>query len=165
MADKNAYTCVESLEDTKNEAGAIQYGPYKNVRSWPLMEKFYTELKAKPALNTDKPAIAAIEVFLSNAHELYKVKCNVCNGWGHSAKFCTTWPRVKTAAGANKHVQSWLKSASSRVYKDVKPAPYQQPDILGCLAQLPYELPEGFLEKAKKGSKRNAKTLRKTEFV
>ena len=35
------------------------------------------------------------------------------------------------------------------------------PDVLGCLAQLPYELPEGFVEKAKKGTRRAAKALAK----
>lgn len=100
LANDAAYTRVEALE---------RNGAHWDLRSWPLMEKFYRELQAKPIMKTDETGQAAIKVFLSNVGELFKVKCNVCHGWGHSTKYCPTWPRLKKAGGAHKHVQGWLK--------------------------------------------------------
>ena len=160
MAKNNAFIKVPEFE---GENGAP--GPFAQMRSWPIVQKFYTELRGKPIHKNDEVGRAATKVFLSNAFELFKIKCNTCNGFGHSAKFCTTWPRLKTAGGVNKHVQGWLKKAKDRCYKDIKPDGIGDPDILGCLANLPYDLPEGFVEKAKKGSKRKGKTLMKHEFV
>lgn len=156
IAEQNAFVRVASLEDN---------GPRENLKSWPLICKFYRELQAKPVPSDNKPVPLAVELFLSNATELFKVQCNGCNGWGHTIKYCPTWPRVRKAAGPNKDVQGWLSQAAFRVYKDVKPGLVGgPPDILGVLSQLPYQLPEGFLEKGQ-GAKRKGKAVGKNGYV
>ena len=114
--------------------------------AWPLMQAFHTEIMGNPASKESHGVKAALDHFLAEAGELYKVQCRVCSGYGHSKDYCTTQPRLKLALGPNPTVNSWLNRAQERTYANVRPGVEKAPPML----HLPYKLPKGFMAGPKK---------------
>lgn len=115
----------------------------KPLMNWALMRAFHTELTGNPAAKTNKGAVAALECFLEEAADLYKVQCRACSGYGHTAEYCPTLPRLQAAIGANPTVKCWLGRAVKRPYKNVRVGVDKAPAML----HLPYKLPNGFKNK------------------
>ena len=110
------------------------------------MRAFHTELLGNPASNENTHAKAALEGFLLDAADLYKVQCRACSGYGHTSEYCPTLPRLNVAIGANPTVKCWLGRAVKRPYKHVRAGVDKAPAML----HLPYKLPKGFKDKAGK---------------
>jgi len=115
------------------------------LMSWPLMASYHTELMTAPAAK-DGPVGVANANFLNQVAELHKVQCRACSGYGHTAKFCASLPRIKAAMGSNPVSNGWLSRALERSYPNSRPG-VGSPDKLGVLALLGYKLPDGFLDK------------------
>ena len=120
-------------------------GTHKPLMAWPLMQAFHTELMGNPASKQAKGVKAALEVFLVEAADLYKVQCRTCAGYGHTSEYCPTLPRLHAAMGANPTVKCWLGRANKRAYEGVRLGVDKAPPML----HLPYKLPKGFKAKAK----------------
>ena len=120
--------------------------------SWPLMEAFHIELRGNPASKDNLSIQAALDHFLEEAKELYKVQCRVCSGYGHTKDYCTTLPRLKLAMGPNPTVNSWLNRAQDRTYTNVRPGIEKANHLL----HLGYKLPKGFMT--------NSKTVKKSAY-
>lgn len=121
------------------------------LMGWPLLAAYHTELMAAPAAKGG-PVAAANANFLNQVAELHKVQCRACSGYGHTAKYCASLPRVKAAMGSNPVANGWLSRALDRSYPNSRPG-VAAPDKLGVLAGLGYKLPEGFLDKDGKPKK------------
>ena len=121
-------------------------GGDRPLMNWALMRAFHTELIGNPAAKTNRSAVAALESFLEEAADLYKVQCRACSGYGHTVEYCPTLPRLQVAIGANPTVKCWLGRAVKRPYKNVRVGVDKAPAML----HLPYKLPKGFKDKAGK---------------
>ena len=128
-------------------------GAHKPVMAWPLIQAFHTELLGNPASKHTRGVKAALEVFLEEATDLYKIQCRTCAGYGHTSEYCPTLPRLHAAMGANPTVKCWLGRANKRAYENVRPGVDKAPAML----HLPYTLPKGFKAKVSKLGKRRAR--------
>lgn len=66
------------------------------------------------------PDKAAMTCLLHAAKELFRVQCRACSGYGHTHKFCSTLPRVRTAIGPNMQLTKWLNSSLERHYVNMR---------------------------------------------
>lgn len=121
----------------------VKDGVDQTLLAWPLMQAFHTELLANPAGNTNHGVKAALDHFMLEANELYKIQCRVCSGYGHTSEYCTTLPRLQAALGLNPTVNSWLSRATKRTYTNVRPGV----EKANCMLHLHYKVPKGFKDK------------------
>ena len=122
-------------------------GKEKAFLAWGFMAKYRGECLLDPLVkDAMSPAALAVinganQAFLAQVQELYQVRCPVCAGYGHTAGFCASLPRLRAAHGPNAQVTTWFNRALDRSDNVEAKGDYRR------LSTLRYTVPDGYFGK------------------